>query len=136
MTSSRSKYTAKAEHSNHVTSSKGADTLICHTTMRRNHINGLYNPDHVSLYCVEVSLVANARQGSTQEHDWARVPKLLLDCLWCLSFCGDWHTSESHLPVLYDLFAPQSLWHIWNSYSIYFQLPFLSVYGYTCHICH
>ncbi len=36
-------------HSNHVTSSKQADTLICHTTMRRNPINFLYNPGHVTL---------------------------------------------------------------------------------------
>ncbi len=30
-------------HSNHVTSSKRADTLVCHTTMRRYSINFLYN---------------------------------------------------------------------------------------------
>ncbi len=39
-------------HSNHVTSSKGVDTLICHTTMRRNSINFLYNPGHVTLWCL------------------------------------------------------------------------------------
>ncbi len=33
-------------HSNHVTSSKRVDTLICHTT---THINFLYNPGHVTL---------------------------------------------------------------------------------------
>ncbi len=36
-------------HSNHVTSSKQAETLICHTTMRKNDINCLYIPDHVML---------------------------------------------------------------------------------------
>ncbi len=60
-------------HSNHMTSSKRADTLICHTTMRRNPINFLYNPDHVTLWCMEVGPLANAREGSMQKHDWARV---------------------------------------------------------------
>ncbi len=60
-------------HSNHMTSSKRADILICHTTMRRNPINFLYNPGYVTLWDVEVGPVANAREGSTQEHDWARV---------------------------------------------------------------
>ncbi len=36
-------------HSNHVTSSKQGDTLISHATMRRNPINFLYNPGHVTL---------------------------------------------------------------------------------------
>ncbi len=36
-------------HSNHVTSSKRADTLICHTTMCRNPIKFLYNSGHVIL---------------------------------------------------------------------------------------
>ncbi len=49
-------------HSNNVTSSKRADTLICHTTMRRNPINFLYNLCHVTLWYVEVCLVANARE--------------------------------------------------------------------------
>ncbi len=57
----------------HVASSKRADTLICHTTMRRNPINFLYNSGHVTLWCVEVGPVANAREGSTQEHDQASV---------------------------------------------------------------
>ncbi len=60
-------------HSNYVTSSKRADALICHTTMCRNHINFLYNPGHVTIWCVKVGLVANAREGLTQEHDWASV---------------------------------------------------------------
>ncbi len=47
--------------SNHVTSSKRADTLICHTTMRRNLINFLYNSGHVTLWCVEVGPVVNAQ---------------------------------------------------------------------------
>ncbi len=59
-------------YTNHVTSSMQADTLICHATMRRNSINFLYNPGHVTLWCVKVGLVANARDGSMQEHDWAR----------------------------------------------------------------
>ncbi len=42
----RIRYTA---HSNHVTSSKRADTLICHTTMRTIPINALYNLGHVTL---------------------------------------------------------------------------------------
>ncbi len=46
---------------NHVTSSKRADTLICHTTMHRNPINFLYHLGHVTLWCVEVGPVANAR---------------------------------------------------------------------------
>ncbi len=41
--------------------------------MRRNSIDFLYNPGHVTLWCLEVVPVANAREGSTQEHDWARV---------------------------------------------------------------
>ncbi len=49
-------------HSNHVTSSKQPNTLICHTTMRRNPINFLYNPGHVIIWCVEVGPVANARE--------------------------------------------------------------------------
>ncbi len=28
---------------------------------------------HVTIYCVEVGPMANVREGSTQEHDWARV---------------------------------------------------------------
>ncbi len=36
-------------HSNHLTTSKRVDTLICHTTMRRNPINFLYNLGHVTL---------------------------------------------------------------------------------------
>ncbi len=56
-----------------MTSSKWAHTLICHTTMRRNPNNFPYNPGHVTLWCVEVGLVANAREGSKQEHDWSRV---------------------------------------------------------------
>ncbi len=36
-------------HSNHVTSSKQADTLVCHTTMRRHSINFLYNLGHMTL---------------------------------------------------------------------------------------
>ncbi len=59
--------------SNHVTSSKQVDTIICHTTMHWNTNNVLYNRGHVILYCVEVSQVANAREGSMQEHDSARV---------------------------------------------------------------
>ncbi len=60
-------------HSNYVTSSKWADTLICHTTRRRNHINFLYNPGHVTVWCVEVGQVTNASEGSMQEQDWARM---------------------------------------------------------------
>ncbi len=41
--------------------------------MCRNPINFLYNPGHVTLWYVKVGLVANAREGSTQEHDWSRV---------------------------------------------------------------
>ncbi len=58
-------------NSNHATSSKWA--YICHTTMCRNLINVIYNPGHVTLWCMEVGPVANAREGSTQEHDQARV---------------------------------------------------------------
>ncbi len=60
-------------HTNHVTSSKWADTLICHTTMCRNPVSFLYNPGDMTLWCVEVSPVANAKECSMQEHDWARV---------------------------------------------------------------
>ncbi len=60
-------------HSNHVTSSKRADTLICFATICRNYINFLYNQGHVSLWCLEVVPVANVREGSMQEQDWARV---------------------------------------------------------------
>ncbi len=44
--------------------------------MRRNPINFLYNPGHITFWCVEVGLVANAREGSVQEHDWTRVDSL------------------------------------------------------------
>ncbi len=60
-------------HFNDVTSSKRVDTLICQTTIRRNPINFLYIPAHVTLWCVEVGPVVNAREGSMQEHDRARV---------------------------------------------------------------
>ncbi len=69
---------SKISHSNHVTSSKRADTFICHTTMRSNPINFLYNLDHVTLWCVEVGPVANAKEGSMHEHDRARVVKYAL----------------------------------------------------------
>ncbi len=45
-----------------MTSSKWVDTLICHTTMRRNPINFLYNTGHVTLWCVEVGHVTNASE--------------------------------------------------------------------------
>ncbi len=67
-------------HSNHVTSGKRADTLICHTTMCRNSINFLYNSGQVTLWCVEVGPVANARECSTQEHDRARMSPLSDTC--------------------------------------------------------
>ncbi len=41
--------------------------------MRRDPINFLYNTGHTTLWCMEVGPVANAREGSMQEHDWARV---------------------------------------------------------------
>ncbi len=41
--------------------------------MRRNPINFLYNPNHMTLWYVEVGPVANARKGSTQEHIRAKV---------------------------------------------------------------
>ncbi len=44
--------TYRLPHSNHVTSSKRMDTLICHTTSR-NAINFLYNPGHVTFWCLE-----------------------------------------------------------------------------------
>ncbi len=66
-------HTLGCTYSNHVTSSKQADTLICHTTMCRISINFIHNPGHVTLWCLEVVPVANARAGLTQEHNWARV---------------------------------------------------------------
>ncbi len=44
-----------------MTSGKRVDTLICHTTMRKNAINFLYNPGHVTLWCLEVVPVVYAR---------------------------------------------------------------------------
>ncbi len=41
--------------------------------MCRNPINFLYNPGYVTLWCVEVGPVANAREGSMKEHDRASV---------------------------------------------------------------
>ncbi len=41
--------------------------------MRRDPINFLYNTGHVTLWCVEVGPVANAKKGSKKEHDWATV---------------------------------------------------------------
>ncbi len=74
-------------HSNPLTSSKckWVDTLICHTTMCMNRINFLYNPDHVTLWCGEVGPVANFREGSKQELDWARV-EYYSDVIFSLSF--------------------------------------------------
>ncbi len=48
-------------YSNHMTSRKRVDTLICHTTIGRNSINFLYNPGHVTLCCLEVVPVVYAR---------------------------------------------------------------------------
>ncbi len=48
-------------HSNHVTSSKRVDTLICHTKMRRNSINFLYNPGQVIIWCLEIVPEVSAR---------------------------------------------------------------------------
>ncbi len=49
-------------HSNHLTSSKQVESLICrHTTMRGNAINFLYKPDHVTLWCLGVVSVVYAR---------------------------------------------------------------------------
>ncbi len=48
------KYRQILTHFNHVTSSKRVDTLICHTTICRDSINFLYNPDHMTLWCLEV----------------------------------------------------------------------------------
>ncbi len=31
----------------------------------------------MTLWCVEVGLVANAREGLTQEHDWAKVGRFV-----------------------------------------------------------
>ncbi len=47
-------------HSNHVTSSKRAGTLICHTTMSRDPIHFLYNPGHVTFWCLQVVPVVYA----------------------------------------------------------------------------
>ncbi len=79
-------------HSNHMTSSKRADTLICHTTMHMNPINFLYNLGHVTLWCVEEGpVVANAMEGLMQEHDRARVIQWCTfdnsDSFTCNSFC-------------------------------------------------
>ncbi len=52
-------------HSNHVNSSKWVDTLICHTTMHRNAINFLYNPCHITLWCLEVVPLVYARVDLT-----------------------------------------------------------------------
>ncbi len=48
-------------HSNHVTSNKQVDTLICYSTMHRNAINFLYNPGHMTFWCLEVVQVVYAR---------------------------------------------------------------------------
>ncbi len=44
-----------------LTSSKQVDTLICHTTMRRNSINFLYNAGYMTLWCLEVVPVVYTR---------------------------------------------------------------------------
>ncbi len=41
--------------------------------MCKNPNNFLYNPGHMILWCEEVGPVANAKEGSIQEHYWARV---------------------------------------------------------------
>ncbi len=77
-------------YSNHMTYSKRADTLIRHTTMCRNLINFLYSSSHVTLWCVEVGPVTNAREGSMQERD---------DLGWALSSMSEtlriwWHCTQ------------------------------------------
>ncbi len=67
-------------HSKHMTSSKERtllyatpqcshiphhNALICHTTMRRNAINFLYNASHVTLECLNVVPVFYARVVTT-----------------------------------------------------------------------
>ncbi len=44
-----------------MTSSKQVDTPICHTIMCRDPINFLYNPGHMTLWCLEVVPVVYAR---------------------------------------------------------------------------
>ncbi len=47
-------------HSNHMTSSNLADTLVCHTTKRRDSIYFLYISGHMTLWCLKVVPVAYA----------------------------------------------------------------------------
>ncbi len=74
-------------------------TLSCLTAMCKHSINFLYNPGHAILWCLEVVLVANVREDSTQENDWARV--------WCHNDA----TTTGHIcpssPVSVKKFATQ-----------------------------
>ncbi len=75
-------------------------TLICHTTMRRNAINFLYNPGHVTRWCLEVVPEVNARVRSTITADWAKH--------WL------WNVTISWLEIVNFDFV-DSAWH-WHSF--------------------
>ncbi len=47
--------------------------------MSMNPINFLYNQGHVTLGCMEVGLVANARECSMQELDWMSLNMIIYD---------------------------------------------------------
>ncbi len=113
--------------SNHMTSSKREDSLICHTTMRRNLINFLYNSGHVTLWCVEVGPLANARESSTQEHDcvcnmwWYSNKIYACFCLWQLTI----------LEYVLVLFVTSDLtyWHIY----LFVTCDYIQTF--TCFVC-
>ncbi len=87
-------------HSNQVTSSTRPDTLICHTTMHGNSINFLYNPHHVTLWCLKVVPVANAKEGSTQEHNWARVVEGAMNAALILCSKSVQEITEDKCPII------------------------------------
>ncbi len=76
-----------------VTSSKGVGTLICHTIMRRNSINLLYNPGHMTLRYLEVVPV------------YARVTQCNIDCLLFTGspcYSVSYYYSISNMTLLYS----------------------------------
>ncbi len=61
--------------------------------MHRNPIYFLYNSGHVTLRCVEVGPVAIAMEGSMQEHDRARVGRVI--CMVNLEGGGGVYSHEN-----------------------------------------
>ncbi len=87
-------------HSNHLTSSKRADTLICHTTMRRGPRHFLYNPGHMPLWWLQVVPVlysSHAIPHDRTHNEWSQ-NMVMVD-----HFLSEW----SHILVMVDHFLSE-----------------------------